>query len=67
MLYGLAEREDVRAERKLEEQVERVNGVGMLEAVELEASFLQEDARRVCAILPCLNMKADRSESVLAS
>jgi hypothetical protein len=26
-----------------------VNGIGMLEAVDLEASFLQEDACRVCA------------------
>ncbi|KAJ9111582.1 hypothetical protein QFC20_002557 [Naganishia adeliensis] len=57
LLYGLAEREDVRAERKLEEQVERVNGVGMLEAVELEASFLQEDARRAFKGLSSSNTK----------
>lgn len=52
LLYGLAERGDVEAGTKTEGQMAKANDVGMLEAVELEANLLEEDACRVCAAIP---------------
>lgn len=67
LLYGIAEKEDVKAGRKAEEQMARTNGVGMLEAAELEASFLENDACRVCPSLPTQENEGLLTLSVLQS